>query len=90
MDDRQDTNAGTEARHDLAASPDRSRRHEEALRQYLRAAFYGDTRREREVLRDHDARPVDEPAPQVHPSASPLTANEGGDRYGVPGPVRRR
>lgn len=71
MDGRQDINAGIEARHDLAASPDRPQRHEEALRQYLRAAFYGDTRREREALRDDDPRPVDEPAPQVgtHPVA---------------------
>lgn len=56
MDGKQDINAESEARHDLAASPDRSQRHEEALRQYLRAAFYGDTHRKRQVRRDDDPR----------------------------------
>lgn len=67
MDGRQDTNAESETRHNLAARPDRSHLHEEAVQQYLRAAFYSDTRREREALRDGDPRPVDEPAPQVAP-----------------------
>lgn len=64
MNGRQDMKAETEARHDLAR-PDRSHRHEETARQYLQAAFYDNTRREREALRDDDARPVDEPAPQA-------------------------
>jgi hypothetical protein len=65
MSSRQENSAGADARHELAARPERPHRHEDAMRRYLGAAFYGETRRAREALRDEDARPVDEPAPEV-------------------------
>ena len=58
MDAIQERNSEAQARRDVAAHPERSHGHEEAMRRYLGAALYEETRPELDV-----PLPVDEPVP---------------------------
>jgi hypothetical protein len=47
MDAMQERNTAEQARHDVAAHPERSGRHEDRMRRYLGAVLYDETRPER-------------------------------------------
>jgi hypothetical protein len=61
--------SGTEARHDMAGHPERTRRHEEALGTYLAALAYGERRTRLGRPDDEEPQPVDEPLAVDEPIA---------------------